>query len=125
MAAISGRLLTMAWNYLNTEDSVASSFSGTPINTTSGMQKPEGCEPSNAYASLPAVTGAKQTSDIPVISRFWPQGAPDKLRAAARTQPGSIQRGQVTAHHGTATAKARRRSRIVISPAGVRRPSQV
>lgn len=85
MAAISGRLLTMAWNYLNTEDQVASTFSGTPINTTSGMQQPEGCAPSNAYASLPAVTGAKQTSDIPVISRFWPQGDPDKLRAAART----------------------------------------
>lgn len=86
MAAISGRLLTMAWNYLNTEDSIAASFSGTPIDTTSGMrQQPENCEPSNAYASLPAVTGAKQTSDIPVISRFWPQGDPDKLRAAART----------------------------------------
>ncbi len=85
MAAISGRLLTMAWNYLTTEDSVAASFNGGQIDTASGMQRqPENCEPSAAYAALSQVTGAKQTSSIPVISQFWPQGDPDKLRAAAQ-----------------------------------------
>jgi hypothetical protein len=85
MAAISGRLLTMAWNYLITEDKIAASFNGGHIDTTSGIQRqPENCQPSEAYVALPAVTGAKQTSSIPVISRFWPQGDPDKLRAAAR-----------------------------------------
>jgi hypothetical protein len=85
MSAVSGRLLTMAWNYLKTEDSVAASFNGGQIDTASGMQRqPKNCEPSEAYVALPAVTGAKQSSSIPVISRFWPQGDPDKLRAAAQ-----------------------------------------
>jgi hypothetical protein len=84
MAAISGRLLVMAWNYLTTEDKVAASFNGGKIDSTSGMRRPEGCEPSNAYAVLPQVTGASETSGIPVVSRFWPQGNPDKLRATAQ-----------------------------------------
>lgn len=84
MAAISSRLLTMSWNYLKNEDSIAASFNGGTIDTTSGLRQPEGeCEPSNVYLALPQVTGASESTDIPVISRFWPQGDPAKLRAAA------------------------------------------
>lgn len=84
VAAISGRLLTMAWNYLKTEDSVAAAFNGGQIDTASGMARPPECQPTNAYASLPRVVDPGQTNDIPVLSQFWPQGYPDKLRAAAQ-----------------------------------------
>ncbi|HEX7658848.1 MAG TPA: restriction endonuclease fold toxin-2 domain-containing protein [Pseudonocardiaceae bacterium] len=83
MAAISGRLLTMAWNYLKTEDNIAASFNGGQIDTSSGMSRPPECEPTEAHAGLPSVIGPGQTNDIPVISQFWPQGYPDRLRAAA------------------------------------------
>jgi hypothetical protein len=63
----------------------AASFNGGQIDTASGMRRQsQNCDPSEAYAALPATTGMKQTSSIPVISRFWPQGNPDELRAAAR-----------------------------------------
>ncbi|MFE9427725.1 restriction endonuclease fold toxin-2 domain-containing protein [Kitasatospora sp. NPDC006697] len=84
MAAISSRLLTMATNYLATEDSIAAALTG-KIDTQSGLQ-PTGdqCDPTNASASLPMVTGSKQVHEIPVIGKFWPQGDPDKLRHAAQ-----------------------------------------
>lgn len=84
MATISSRLLKMASNYLAAEDAAAASFTG-KINSESGLSTSaaEGCEPSNAAASLPMVTGSKQVHEIPVIGKFWPQGDPDKLQAAA------------------------------------------
>lgn len=84
MAAISARLLTMSWNYLKNEDSIAASFHGGTIDSTSGLRQPrEDCDPTNAYLALPQVTGASASTDIPVISGFWPQGDPARLRAAA------------------------------------------
>ncbi|MDH6120271.1 hypothetical protein ABH930_005827 [Kitasatospora sp. GAS204A] len=83
MAAISSRLLTMASNYLAVEDSIAAALTGN-INTQSGLQQSsDQCEPTNAAATLPMVTGSKQVHEIPVIGKFWPQGDPDKLRHAA------------------------------------------
>lgn len=85
MATISSRLLKMAANYLAAEDAAVAALTG-KINTSSGLSRStaEGCEPSNAAASLPMVTGSKQVHEIPVIGKFWPQGDPDKLRAAAK-----------------------------------------
>jgi restriction endonuclease fold toxin 2 of polymorphic toxin system len=84
MAAISGRLLTMAWNYLKQEDAVAAAFNGGQIDTSSAMTNPPECEPSGAAAGLPSVTSAGQSSGIPIVGKFWPQGNPDQLRAAAQ-----------------------------------------
>jgi hypothetical protein len=85
LAAISSRLLGMATNYLRTEDAIAAAMGGT-VDTSSGLQQgsQEDCEPSNAHATLPMVTGTKQVHEIPVIGKFWPQGDPDKLRATAK-----------------------------------------
>ena len=41
------------------------------------------CEPQNAAAQLPMVTGSARVHEIPVIGQFWPQGDPDKLRDTA------------------------------------------
>ena len=85
MAAISSRLLTMAVNYLEAENVVGKSL-GSSIDVSSGLSpQTEECEPTNAAASLPEVTGAKQSSGIPVIGRYWPQGDTGKLRNAAAT----------------------------------------
>jgi hypothetical protein len=84
MAAISSRLLGMANNYLRVEDAAAAAFAGR-VDVSSGLAPgAQDCEPSTAHASLPMVTGSKQVHEIPVIGRFWPQGDPDKLRAAAQ-----------------------------------------
>ncbi|MFJ1796572.1 restriction endonuclease fold toxin-2 domain-containing protein [Kitasatospora griseola] len=84
MAAISGRLLTMAANYLAVEDSIAAAMTGR-IDTSSGTaQRAQECEPSEAYNSLPMVTGSKEVHEVPVIGKFWPQGDPDRLRQAGR-----------------------------------------
>ncbi|MGH3493200.1 MAG: hypothetical protein ACRDRL_23075 [Sciscionella sp.] len=84
-AAISSRLLGMANNYLRVEDAAAAAFAGR-VDVSSGLSPgaQQECEPSTAQASLPMVTGSKQVHQIPVIGRFWPQGDPDKLRAAAQ-----------------------------------------
>lgn len=84
MAAISSRLLAMAVAYLRQEDAVAATL-GQNVDTTSGLaQRQPECEPNEAHNTLPMVTGSKQVHEIPVIGKFWPQGDPDKLRAAAR-----------------------------------------
>jgi hypothetical protein len=77
------KLLTMAASYLATEDRVAARF--TPGIDTSSFAKPPQpeCEPQNAAGALPMVTESKQVNEIPIIGEFWPQGDPDKLRAAA------------------------------------------
>ncbi|MFD4394196.1 restriction endonuclease fold toxin-2 domain-containing protein [Kitasatospora sp. NPDC058478] len=83
MATISSRLLTMASNYLAVQDSVAASFTG-KINTSSGLAKgAQQCDPNEAHASLPMVTGSKEVHEIPIIGKFWPQGDPKRLRSAA------------------------------------------
>jgi hypothetical protein len=84
MAAISSRLLGMANNYLRVEDAAAAAFSGRVDVSTGLSQGAQDCEPSSAHASLPMVTGSKQVHEIPVIGRFWPQGDPERLRAAAQ-----------------------------------------
>ncbi|MFJ4676970.1 restriction endonuclease fold toxin-2 domain-containing protein [Kitasatospora sp. NPDC088783] len=82
MATVSGRLLTMAANYLAAEDSIAAAMTG-KIDTSSGTaQRAQECEPSEAYTGLPMVTGSKEVHEIPVIGKFWPQGDPDRLRHA-------------------------------------------
>jgi hypothetical protein len=84
LAAISSRLLTMSWNYLRNEDSIASEFVGGVVDTTSGLAQPQAqCETSTAYVALPQVIGATEQTRIPVIGQFWPQGDPVKLRASA------------------------------------------
>ncbi|MDQ0910359.1 hypothetical protein QFZ22_006344 [Streptomyces canus] len=86
MATISSRLLAMATNYLAADDTIAAQMTG-KINTSSGLSpsaRQQQCEPSEAYNSLPMVTGSQQVHEIPVIGKFWPQGDPDKLRAASR-----------------------------------------
>lgn len=98
MATISSRLLAMATNYLAAEDSVAASMTG-KVDTSSGLSPSaaqQQCEPSEAYGSLPMVTGSKQVHEIPVIGKFWPQGDPDRLRGRAgcgrRVPPWSMTR---------------------------------
>jgi hypothetical protein len=85
--ALADRLLTTATNYLKTDNAGAAALLGrmTPSPAVGPRSGASQCEPSNAAASLPAVTGARQTKDIPVIGDLWPQGDPDKLRAAAAT----------------------------------------
>ncbi|MFB8241059.1 restriction endonuclease fold toxin-2 domain-containing protein [Kitasatospora purpeofusca] len=84
MATVSSRLLTMAANYLAIQDSVAAGFTGR-INTSSPLAKgAQQCEENEAHSSLPMVTGSKGVHEIPVIGKFWPQGDPTRLRAAAQ-----------------------------------------
>ncbi|MFF2631157.1 hypothetical protein ACFVUN_36005 [Kitasatospora griseola] len=84
MASISGRLLTMAANYLAIENSIAAAMTGR-IDTSSGTaQRAQECEPREAYNSLPMVTGSKEVHEIPVVGKFWPQGDPDRLRHAGQ-----------------------------------------
>lgn len=84
MSAVAQRLLTMAWNYLKNEDSIAGALLGKEPDSTAGLAQPQAgeCEPVNAYQSLPQVLGQSEQSSIPVIGRYWPQGDPAKLRAA-------------------------------------------
>ncbi|MFG2825316.1 restriction endonuclease fold toxin-2 domain-containing protein [Kitasatospora sp. NPDC048365] len=82
MAAISGRLLTMAVNYLKAEDAIAAALTGNIQTSSATAQRAQECEPSEAYSSLPMVTGSKEVHEIPVIGKFWPQGDPERLRHA-------------------------------------------
>lgn len=78
-----GKVLRTAADYLAAEDRVAARFTGN-INTSSFAAAPQAdCEPQNVAAALPMVTGSAEVHEIPVIGKFWPQGSPDKLRAAA------------------------------------------
>lgn len=83
MAAISSRLLAMAASYLQQEDAVAGALLGRNFDSASGMRRAPECDPNEASAALPMVTGSKQVHEIPVIGKFWPQGDPDKLRQVA------------------------------------------
>ncbi|MFJ5927652.1 restriction endonuclease fold toxin-2 domain-containing protein [Kitasatospora sp. NPDC092948] len=84
MAAISGRLLTMAANYLAVEDSIAAAMSGRIDTSSATAQRAQECEPSEAYNGLPMVTGSKEVHEMPVVGKFWPQGDPDRLRHAGQ-----------------------------------------
>jgi hypothetical protein len=78
-----GKLLRIAADYLAAEDRVAARFTPS-IDTNSFAAAPQpDCEPQNVAAALPMVTGSAEVHEIPVIGKFWPQGSPDKLRAAA------------------------------------------
>ncbi|MBR7825842.1 hypothetical protein KDK95_05940 [Actinospica sp. MGRD01-02] len=84
MAAISSRLLTMAVNYLETENQISKSL-GSSIDVSSGLSPDTSeCEPTGAAAKLPEAVGEGQHSSIPVIGRFWPQGDTGRLRSAAQ-----------------------------------------
>ena len=84
MAAISSRLLTMAVNYLETENVISKSL-GSTIDVSSGLSpQTEECEPTGAAAKLPEALGADHPNSIPVIGRFWPQGDTGRLRHAAQ-----------------------------------------
>jgi hypothetical protein len=78
------KLLTMAVTYLAAEDAVAAKFTG-KVDTASFAKPPQPqCDEQNVESALPMVTGSKEVHEIPVIGKFWPQGNPDKLRAAAK-----------------------------------------
>jgi hypothetical protein len=78
------KLLTMAVSYLAAEDAVAAKFTA-KIDTSSFAKPPQPqCDEQSLESALPMVTGSKEVHEIPVIGKFWPQGNPDKLRAAAR-----------------------------------------
>ena len=85
-AAISGKLLTMAWNYLLVDDAVAASLIGGKPQLDSGMApSAEDCEPSNAAVTLPQVEQHHDWAVNHLIAPFWPEGNPDVLDAAATT----------------------------------------
>ena len=85
-AAISGKLLMMAWNYLLTDDAVAASLIGGKPQLDSGMAPgAEECEPSNAAVVLPQVEQHHNWAVNHLIAPFWPEGDPDTLDAAATT----------------------------------------
>lgn len=86
LGAVSGRLLTMAWNYLKTEDAVAAAMNGGRIDTAaparSAAQADE-CDPGSAHQQLPEVVGRHNWVVNHLIAPFWPEGDPDRLRLAA------------------------------------------
>lgn len=84
--AISGRLLTMAWNYLLAEDAIAVSFRA-PAMGLEGRPKSSqyDCDPGSQHQQLPEVVGHNNWAVDHLVTPFWPQGDPDKLRAAGRT----------------------------------------
>jgi hypothetical protein len=85
-AAISGKLLTMAWNYLLADDAVAASLIGGKPQLDSAMAPgPEECEPSNTAVVLPQVEQHHNWAVNNLIAPFWPEGNPDVLDAAAVT----------------------------------------
>jgi Restriction endonuclease fold toxin 2 len=85
-AAISGKLLTMAWNYLLADDAVAAALVGGSPQLNSAMApSPEECEPNNAAVSLPQVEQHHDWAVNHLIAPFWPEGNPDVLDAAAAT----------------------------------------
>lgn len=85
-AAISGRLLTMAWNYLIVDDAAAAALVGRHPQLDSGTApSPQDCEPGNLHASLPEVQQHHNWAVNHLITPFWPEGDPDKLRNAATT----------------------------------------
>jgi hypothetical protein len=85
-AAISGKLLTMAWNYLLADDATAAALVGGSPQLSSGMApSPQECEPSNAAVSLPQVEQHHNWAVNHLIAPFWPEGNPDTLDAAATT----------------------------------------
>lgn len=97
-AAISSKLLTMAWNYLLTDDAVAASLIGGKPQLDSGMApSPEECEPTNAAVVLPQVEQHHNWAVNHLIAPFWPEGNPDVLDAAATTwQRAATYLGEVT-----------------------------
>ncbi|GAA0561518.1 hypothetical protein GCM10010172_50900 [Paractinoplanes ferrugineus] len=77
------KLLATAVDFLAADQRAAGRLA--PHVDTQGFAAPPSpdCEPQNAAAALPMVTGSKEVHEIPVIGRFWPQGNPDDLRATA------------------------------------------
>jgi len=84
MATIASRLLGMATNYLNLEDSIARAFTGLIDIAAPLAQMQSECEPNEQYQELPMATGSREVHEIPLIGQFWPQGNPDMLRTAAQ-----------------------------------------
>ncbi|MEU6352227.1 hypothetical protein ABZ896_23360 [Streptomyces sp. NPDC047072] len=87
MATISSRLLAMATNYLAADDAIAAQMTG-KVDASSGLSPSahqQQCEPSEAYNSLPMVTGSKEGPRDPGDREVLAPGRPGQ---AARGEPG-------------------------------------
>ena len=85
-AAISGKLLTMAWNHLLVDDAAAAALIGGKPQLDSGMAPgAQECEPANATVALPQVEQHHNWAVNHLVAPFWPEGNPDTLEAAATT----------------------------------------
>jgi hypothetical protein len=85
-AGVSGRLLTMAWNYLTADNAaVAALVGGHPELDSAMAPSPGDCEPANLYATLPEVQQHHNWAVNELIAPFWPEGDPGARRAAAAT----------------------------------------
>ena len=83
IAVTASKLLATATDFLAADNRAAGRLAPHVATESFAAPPQPDCEPQNAAAQLPMVTGSARVHEIPVIGQFWPQGDPDKLRDTA------------------------------------------